>query len=42
MEEALEANADHPLIDDLHFPDELNRTETLEKDRGAMLLLARH
>lgn len=32
MEEALEANADHPLIDDLHFPDELNRTETLEKD----------
>ncbi|CAJ1362981.1 unnamed protein product [Effrenium voratum] len=32
LEEALEANAEHVLIESLHFPDELERTETLRQD----------
>jgi heme oxygenase len=32
LEEALEANADHELVDPIHFPDELERAQTLKKD----------
>lgn len=32
LEEALDANAEHPLIESLHFPDELERAETLKLD----------
>jgi len=32
MEEALETCCEHPLVEDLHFPDELSRAETLARD----------
>jgi len=32
LEEALEANAEHPLVESLHFPDELERADTLKLD----------
>eukprot|EP00435_Cladocopium_sp_Y103_P053312 s303_g17.t1 len=32
LEEALDANAEHPLVESLHFPDELERAETLKLD----------
>jgi len=32
LEEALEACADHELVDPIHFPDELERTQSLRKD----------
>jgi len=32
LEEALEACADHELVDPIHFPDELERTQSLKKD----------
>lgn len=32
LEEALEANAEHPLVESLHFPEELERAETLKRD----------
>jgi len=32
LEEALEENSEHPLVESLHFPEELERTATLKQD----------
>ncbi|CAE7262653.1 HMOX2 [Symbiodinium natans] len=37
LEEALEANAEHPLIESLHFPEELERTAALKQDAAFFL-----
>lgn len=37
LEDGLEANAEHPLIESLHFPDELCRVETLRQDADFFL-----
>mmetsp|Transcript_43135 Transcript_43135/g.100553 ORF Transcript_43135/g.100553 Transcript_43135/m.100553 type:complete len:464 (+) Transcript_43135:51-1442(+) len=37
LEEALEANCEHHLIESLHFPDELERTSALEDDAAYFL-----